>query len=142
MKIKNWIGSAAVAVAMASVSMGVTAKSVINPKMYMFGFSASFADSVVYFTDIQAVDSVWTDSRTDFLLARDSYSYQLKNYFATHENMPNRTCIVMYAKDRKKAEKKYIKLRSKYTIKGNYDVRYVDAAKFKFEAINMRETVK
>ena len=30
----------------------------VVPKAYMFGFAASFNDSIVFFTDIQEVDSV------------------------------------------------------------------------------------
>ena len=35
------------------------AKNIVEKKAYMFGFSASFNDSIVYFTNIQEIDSVW-----------------------------------------------------------------------------------
>ncbi len=49
-------------------------------KVYMFGFSASFNDSTVYFTDIQAVDAFIENNRAHFLVNREEYSYQLRYY--------------------------------------------------------------
>lgn len=65
-----------------------------------FGVAASFNDSIVYFTDIQELDSAWIDDKSDFLLNRSDYSYQLKNYFE-QKNILHRTCIVSYALKRK-----------------------------------------
>ena len=105
---------------------------------YLFGFSASFADSTVYFTDIQKIDSTWVESKTDFLLGRDEYALQLKGYFNSNK-MPNRTCVVLFGKDLKTAEKKLKKLKETYTIKakGGYDVRYLTKADFRFEPVYM-----
>ena len=47
--------------------------------VYAFGIAASFTDTVVYFTDIQILDSAKV-SKEGFLTHRDLYSYQLKNY--------------------------------------------------------------
>mgnify|MGYP006873686016 FL=1 len=47
--------------------------------VYAFGVAASFNDTVVYFTDIQVLDSVKLD-KGGFLPKRDLYTYQLKNY--------------------------------------------------------------
>ena len=49
-------------------STTVEAKVKVAPKMYIFGFSASFKNSIVYFTDIQELDSAWIDTKTKFLL--------------------------------------------------------------------------
>ena len=86
--------------------------------IYMFGFSASFNDSIIYFTDIQTVDSAWIDDKTLFLQGRDIYSQQLKDYFAA-SMQPNRICVVMYAPTLKEAEKKYLKMRRIYTRKSD-----------------------
>ena len=64
------------------------AKHVKMPKMYMFGFSASFQDSIIYMTDVQEIEGVWYDTKTKFLLGREHYSYQLKEYLATNEQKP------------------------------------------------------
>ena len=53
--------------------------------------------------------------------------------------MPNRTCVVLFGKNQKKAEKKLKKLKETYTIKakGGYDVRYLTKADFKFAPVYM-----
>lgn len=119
----------------------ICAKGKLTPNIYMFGFSASFADSTVYFTNIQKMDSAWTDTKTKFLLGRDIYTYQLKEYMTHDLSLPNRTCIVMYAKNQKEADKKYAKLKKLYTVKsqGGYDVRYLTPEEFKFNDTNMFE---
>jgi hypothetical protein len=106
--------------------------------IYMFGFSASFSDSIIYFTDIQTVDSAWIDDKTLFLQGRDIYSQQLKDYFAA-SMQPNRICVVMYAPTLKEAEKKYLKMRRIYTRKSDtpYDVRYLTTNDFAFKPIQL-----
>jgi hypothetical protein len=101
----------------------------------MFGFSASFKDSVVYVTEIQNVQEAWIDTKTKFLLGRDQYSAQLKNYLTDKLNQPGRVSMVLFELNKKKAEKLYLKLMKKYQ-KG-YDVRYVNNKDFSFEAIDM-----
>jgi hypothetical protein len=117
------------------------AKRMKAPKMYMFGFSASFQDSIVYMTDVQEVEGAWYDTKTKFLMGRQHYSYQLKDFLANNMQQPNRVCVVMYALTRKEAEKKFIKLRKEYTIKakGKYDVRYLTTADFQFQPVDMSE---
>ena len=118
-------------------ALQVSAKQKIEPR-YLFGFAASFADSTVYFTDIQKVDSAWIDTKTKFLLGRDEYAGQLKRHFAAMD-MPNRTCVVLFGKDLKKAEKKLKKLKETYTVKakGGYDVHYLTKADFEFAPVYM-----
>ena len=117
-----------------TLCLGMTAKNKTVQKVYMYGFSASFQDYIVYFTDIQELENVSVAERTDFLYSRDSYSNQLRDYLAG-KNQPFRTCIVSYAFDRKHIEKKYLKLKSKYTKKGNFDIRYLKTDEFKFEKV-------
>ena len=117
-----------------TTSLGMTAKNKTVQKVYLYGFSASFKDSVVYFTDIQELENVSVAERTGFLYGRDSYSNQLREYLA-EKGQPFRTCIVSFAFDRKHIEKKYLQLKSKYTKKGNFDVRYLKADEFKFNSV-------
>ncbi len=137
---KTIIVMVVMAVMVAMVSMN--ARKVTVPKMYMFGFAASFNDSIVHFTDIQQLDSVWIDTKYSFLEERQAYSYQLRDYLALHQQLPNRTCIVFYEQDRSKLEKQYQKMRKLYA-KGkdglvHYDVRQVDAA-FHFYTIDLSQ---
>ena len=125
---------------MLGVSMTAEAKKTMVPKMYMFGIAASFNDSIVYFTNIQEVSNAWIESKNKFLLDRQIYSNQLRDYLANKLQMPHRTCIVYYNTKRAKIEKKFIKLRSLY-IQGknkkkpsHFEVRYIDNADFQFKA--------
>lgn len=124
---------------MAAGTMKVQAQDIKVPQAYMFGFVASFNDSTVYFTNIQQVDSVWVTKKKQFLAGRNQYSNQLREYFAQQRNMPNRTCVVVANVDRKKLEKKYIKMKNKYLVKSKkpYDVRNISENDFKFEAVDM-----
>jgi hypothetical protein len=117
------------------------AKRIKVPKMFMFGFSASFQDSIIYMTDVQEVEGAWYETKSKFLLGRQHYSYQLKDFLANTRQQPNRVCVVMFALTRKEAEKKFIKLRKEYTVKakGKYDVRYLTTTDFKFQPVNMSE---
>lgn len=126
-----------------SVAMGAEAKQVQVPHMYVFGFAASFKDSVVYMTEIQDVQKTWYDTKTKFLLGRDNYAAQLKEHFATKMQQRDRVCVVVFAKTMKKAEKKYLKLRKKYIgdakHPSTYEVRYITTQDFKFETVDLSE---
>ena len=124
---------------MAFAASTVNAKPMVAPKGYMFGFIANFSDSLVYFTDIQTVDSVWYDTKSKFLLGRSSYSNQLREYFANKLNQPHRTCIVIFALTRKEIEKKYLKLKKQYTGKyaNRYDLRTLNENDFHFSPVNV-----
>ena len=124
---------------MAAGTMKVQAQDVKVPQAYMFGFVASFNDSTVYFTNIQQVDNAWVTKKKQFLAGRNQYSIQLREFFANQRNMPNRTCVVIANVDRKKLEKKYIKMKNKYLVKSKkpYDVRNVAETDFKFIAVDM-----
>ena len=131
-----------IALAIAMMAAGTTnvqAQNVKVPQAYMFGFVASFNDSTVYFTNIQKVDSVWVTKKKGMLAGRNNYSYQLREYFAQQRNLPNRTCVVIANTDRKKVEKKFVKMKNKYLVKSKkpYDVRNIADSDFKFTAVDM-----
>lgn len=83
-------------------------------KVYMFGFSASFNDSLVYITDIQGVDSVEIEPKTNFLVGRTAYGNQLQFYLADYKERPNTTCVVFFDKKEDKLRKKYNKILKRY----------------------------
>ena len=127
-------------------AVGAQGKNVKSPHLYMFGFSASFSDSTIYVTDIQDVEGAWIESKSKFLISRENYSYQLKEYMTDKMQMPTRVCMVFYATNKAKAEKKMKKLMKKYIPnpkkKKNmkpYEVRYITASDFKFSPIDMGE---
>ncbi len=121
------------------------AKEVKVPRIYMFGFAASFNDTIVHFTNVMAVDSVWIESKNKFLMGRQLYSRQLRNYLTEEKQLPLRTCVVMYGKDRTKLEKKMLKMRKLYLKskdgKQHYDVRFLDDTEFHFKPLGHDEVV-
>ena len=121
----------------ALTALGASAKPLKTNQVYMFGFSASFKDSVIYVTDIQIIPGAWIESKNKFLLLRDEYSRQMKDYLEEKLQQEKRVCVVFYYLKKKKAEKEFLKLMKK--DKKGYEVRYVNEKDFKFEAIDMSE---
>ncbi len=137
------IGAAFTALSLLSLS-SVQAKNVVEKKAYMFGFSASFNDSIVYFTNIQEVDSVWFSQKKNLLAGPNNYSSQLRDYCTNKLNQPHRTCIIVCDKQLKKVEKKYEKMKKMYSQNKNatYDVRFIAEEDFKFSTVDMSESKK
>lgn len=131
MNCNKYIGIILIAIAFAASATMSHAKNEKVDKIYMFGFAASFNDSVVYFTDIQALDSGWVNSKSKFLANRSQYSYQLKNYLS-EQGEEHRTCVTFYALKQKDIEKKYAQMKRKYTAKGSFDVKYISHDAFRF----------
>ena len=119
---------------MAILTAAVASAAQKPSKLYLYGFSASFNDSTVYFTQVQELDTAWVDAKTGFLYSRDNYSYQLRDYLKG-QGVARPTCITSYAKNRKDAEKKYTKLRKKYTQGNNFNVRYITPNDFSYTTI-------
>lgn len=114
-------------------------------KVYIFGMAASFTDTIVHFTPIEEIDSAWIDKKM-FLMGREQYSYQLRDYLAQQLSMSQRTCVVVFDKSRKKLEKKRARMLSLYTTppkKGrSYDVRHIEQQDFRFRCVNMSALVE
>ena len=117
------------------LTVEASAKIEMKDNIYMFGFSASFKDSIVYTTDIQNVEGLWIDTKNNFLLNRDEYSHQLKVYLTEKLQQQNRICMVFFYDKKKKAEKEFLKLMKKY--KKGYEIRYLNATEFKFDSVDM-----
>ena len=102
------------ALVLTAFAVSAQAKPIQPAHVYMFGFTASFKDSVVYITEIEDVKGAWIESKTKFLLNRENYSYQLKEHMTEQYEQPDRVCMVFYATSTKKIEKQLKKLRKKY----------------------------
>lgn len=115
------------------------AKIVVTEHMYMFGFSASFNDSILYITDIQDVPGASYDTKTKFLMGREHYSSQLKEFLSEKKGQSDRICLVIFATTKKKAEKKYQNLKKKYAGKNGfiYGLQHLKSDEFKFEAVEV-----
>ena len=81
--------------------------------VYITGVAASFSDSLVYFTNIQYVDSAAVDEK-GLLSGRAEYSMQLKDYLESNKKLKNRTCFVYYNRKKKNLQKEISKLKQKY----------------------------
>lgn len=124
------------------ISMQVSAKDKEVSKVYMFGFAASFNDSTIYITDIQEIKGAYVAERTKFLVNRDEYSYQLRNYLQGQGNaFP--TCITSYAYDRKTIEKKFAKIKKRYIDKnkGRYIIVNISKEQFTYQPVSSDEVV-
>lgn len=103
--------------------------------IYLFGASASFNDSIVYFTDIQIIDSAWVDDNGLKLMGRADYSNQLRNYL-NGRGETNRTCLVSFATKEKDILKKMQKMKKQFTgtkkHPKKFDIREIDEDEFRF----------
>ena len=118
-------------VALFAVASAVQAKGDDEKPVYLFGASFSFSDSVVYFTEIMPVEGAKLDKKTKFLLHRQYYAYELKDYMNFQENMPGRTSVIYFSDKRSKLEKQEAKIRKRLVEKEGKTVRYL-GDKFKF----------
>ncbi len=109
-------------------------------KIYMFGFAASFTDSLVYFTEIQTVRGAYITNKKDFLVNREEYSNQLRNYLRTKGNQ-HPTCVTIYGTNLKAVAKEYVKLKEKYTkkAKGNFILKDIESNSFQYKPVEPEE---
>ena len=110
LKFKH-LGLAACALWCAGLSLSAKVE---RTTVYMFGFSASFTDSVAYITDIQQLDSAYIDTKTDFLMDRVVYSEQLQTYVEAMGLMGNCTCSVFFHTKKNKLQEEYEKIKKRY----------------------------
>lgn len=116
------------------------AKGYKSAKVYMFGFAASFNDSTVYFTNIQPLDVYLMNDRTNFLVNRGDYSYQLKSFLQNEKLEEQPTCITIYSETEKKAIKEYQKLKTRYDkSKNKFYIKEIPNSQFLFKTISPTE---
>ena len=109
-----------------------TASTLENKKkgMYIVGVSASFSDSLIYFTDVQFMDSVEL-GKDKLLPMRGQYSDQLDNYLEQNLGLSNRTCFIYFDGKKHKLEKIIKKMKDKYLKEGKVVLKET-GADFKF----------
>ena len=98
--------------------------------VYIAGVSASFSDSLIYFTDIQFIDSVVV-GKDAILPGRVDYSGQLDAYLEQIQGMKNRTCFIYFNEKKSKLEKTIKKMKDKYQKDGKSILRET-GSDFKF----------
>ena len=104
----------------------------IEPKrVYMYGVSFNFNDSVVYMTDVLYLDSMMIN-KDGSLQNHSDYSYQLKTSLEWSLGKVNQTSAVIYSDNKKKLEKRYVKTRKKYQADNNKVLMKIDSSSFMF----------
>ena len=98
--------------------------------MYIVGVSASFTDSVIYFTDIQFVKNM-TLGNDKLLHLRSYYTEQLDEHLELEKGLKNRTSFVYYNTKKEKLEKIIKKMKNKYLKEGKSVLRDL-GSDFKF----------
>ena len=123
------------------VSSAFSLKKSKSNGLYIVGVSASFSDSLIYFTDIQFVDSVVLD-KDKMLPMRGQYSDQLDAYLEQKLGLENRTCFIYFNEKKHKLENTSLvlldlqlsgdweKLMDIFTNTSNFRVGYVCAEHF------------
>ena len=114
------------------VASAFTMQDGIKNGVYIAGVSASFSDSLVYFTEAIFVDSVVLEHKTGFLPERYQYSTQLTDYMSAKYGLHHRTSFVLFNNDKAKLEKELKKLKEKYQKSGKSMLKEVDSS-FKFK---------
>lgn len=100
-------------------------------RVYLYGVSIDFNDSVVYMTDIQHLDSVMIQ-KDGSLQGQYSYSHQMKLFLEGGLGEDNQTCAVIYSDDKKKIEKRFLKMRKRYQADQKYVLKLVGTDAFVF----------
>lgn len=113
------------------IVLGVFVEKGGHKPVYAFGVSASFTDTVIYYTEIQMLDSVALD-KNGFLPHRELYSYQLKNYLEFDKGLPNRTCMIYFSENKKKLGKEAAKVVGKFKKSKTVAVEKIDPQNFRF----------
>jgi hypothetical protein len=114
-----------------TVCSAATLKKEAPKTVYAFGVAASFTDTVVYFTDIQLLDSA-SLTKEGFLMHREMYSYQLKNFVEDNHLLQNSTCMIYFSESKAKLQKESSRLMAKYKKGQSTMVQNLEVGRFKF----------
>ena len=100
-------------------------------RVYMFGVSVDFNDSVVYLTDVQCLDSI-VINKDGSIQNYANYSFQLKVYLEGTLGEADQTCAVIYSDNKKKLEKRYVKMRKRFRADGRNVLKQLGTDSFMF----------
>lgn len=101
-------------------------------KVYIFGCSSEFGDSILYITDINEIDSLALHKKTKFLPYRSDFSQQLKDDLENFHKLKNQTASVFFSDKKNKLEKVKKKLKRRYLQKSNMKIVNIGIESFKF----------
>ena len=133
-----------VIVCLLALTFTLLASAAKEPKMqpvYIFGFAASFTDSVACQTTVQRVDSAWLDNH-GFLVDRTLYSLQLQMYMEQNEHMANAICSVFFSRSERKMRRLWEKMQRTYEASQAVIFHVTPEEKFHFRAEEYRPVVE
>jgi hypothetical protein len=110
-------------------------------RIYIFGFGASFTDSIACQTDIQVLDSAWIDPSHKFLIDRSLYSIQLQNHMENVEHCKNAICTVFFDQNQRRLQRTWNKLKKRYSKADELLFSIVPENRFHFKAEEYRPIV-
>lgn len=122
----------------ACVSCSFAQKARIRTDINIFGVAVSVTDSVVIMTDLQQIGKVEMEKKTKFISDRDEYSRQLYDYVKKNGEK-NMIALVSYDLKKPKLEKKYLKIKQRYT-KDGFVVKYITKEDFVFVPVALDES--
>ena len=114
------------------VCSSFTLKKAKDKPVYAFGVAASFNDTIVYYTEIQVLDSVFLD-KNGFLPERELYAYQLKNYLEYDLKKVDYTCMIYFSENKNKLLKDANKIKAKYKKSENIVLSPIAVSEFTFK---------
>lgn len=117
---------------MFTICTGFIGKKNKEKEVYAFGVAASFSDTLVYYTDIQLLDSVHLD-KNGFLYRREVYSTQLQEYIYYQLAHENYTCMTYFSDNKEKLQKRLDKTLKMYKKSGNLSIHHIPLTDFKFK---------
>ena len=108
-------------------------------KVYIFGISTNFTDSITYITDIQTLETAYIETKTGFLYDRSIYAQQLQIWVEQVKLQPYTTCAIFFNESRSKLEKKYKKIQDKYYKDQSTIVQLLEPEEFEFKQLDWSE---
>ena len=104
------------------------------PQAYAFSVGMSPTDSTVYMTDVLILQQAQVVKSNGFLVGRQDYSSQFRNFLAQLD-LPNRTCATVFSEKYKKISKEYDKMKADL-IKRGFKISVIDQTEFRYIVIN------
>ncbi|EHG24141.1 hypothetical protein HMPREF9332_00342 [Alloprevotella rava F0323] len=119
--------------------MAVAMQAKDDGRIYVFGISTSFNDSIVYISAVQDLQGASLQKKTGFLEYRSSYTAEFQQYLES-KYQSNQTCAIFFATDRNKLEKKYLKLRKRINKEHPGTLKEISASDFQFSVPVFQKT--
>ena len=101
--------------------------------VYMIGVCMSLVDSTIFLTDMHRVDDATIAKKTHFLMDRQLYSLQLKQYLESMYEGGPYIPVVYSDPKRKKMERKYLSLHKRYLQSKELRMYLIDQSQFRFK---------